>query len=110
MSDAKDCLAVKLLWRHVGRAADDCGAVRRDLDEARRAEVGHLQEPSVGHEHVARAEIAMNDAVLVCVVNGVADLTRIVERSREIDPAIARDHGLGTLMATFLSIHVSSAR
>ena len=67
----KHGLAMELLGRHVGRAADHGGAVRGDLDEARRAEVGDLQEPALGHQDVARPQIAMDDAVLMGVVEAL---------------------------------------
>ena len=90
----EDGLAMELLGRHVGRAADHGGAVRRDLDEARRAEVGDLQEPALGDQHVARPQVAMDDALLVRVIERVADLAGVVERARKIDRAVARDDRL----------------
>ena len=89
----EDRLAVELLGRHVGRAADDRRAVRRDLEEARRAEVGDLEHVVLGDEHVGRPQVAMDDALPVRVVDGVADLAREVERAVQIERALARRSG-----------------
>ena len=67
-------LAVELFGRHVRRAADDRRAVRGDLEEARRAEVGDLQHAAVGDEHVAGTQVAVQDAGAMRVIDGVADL------------------------------------
>ena len=56
-------LALELLGRHVGRAADDRRAVRGDLEEARRAEVGDLDQPGLRHEHVRRTQVAVQHAL-----------------------------------------------
>ena len=81
---------LELFGRHVRRAADDGRAVRGDLEEARRAEVADLQQAAVGHEDVRRPEVAMDDALLVRVLDGVGDLAGVVERRRELERARAR--------------------
>jgi hypothetical protein len=68
--------------------------VRGDFDEPRRPEVGHFHQSAVGYEHVARPQIAMEHSVLMRVIDGVADLAGVIERAREIDLAVARDHRL----------------
>ena len=59
----EDRLAVELLGRHVGRAADDRRAVGGDLEEARGAEVGDLGDAGLGDQDVARAQVAVDDAL-----------------------------------------------
>ena len=76
-------LAVELLGRHVRRAADDGRAVRGDLEKARGAEVGDLEQAALGDEHVRRPQIAVQHAVPMRVVDGVADLAGVVERARD---------------------------
>ena len=83
MSRREHRLALKLLRRHVRRAADDGRAVRGDLEEARRAEVGDLQHAAVGDEHVRRPQVAVQHALAVRVIDGVADLAGVVERARD---------------------------
>ena len=82
MSRREHRLAVELLGRHVRRAADDGRAVRGDLEEARRAEVGDLQHAVVGDQHVGRPQVAVEHALAVRVIDGVADLAGEVERAR----------------------------
>ena len=93
----EDRLAVELLRRHVRRAADDRRAVRGDLEEARRAEVGDLQHVVLGDEHVGRAQVAVDDALPVRVIDGVADLAGEVERAVQIERALERDDVLERL-------------
>ena len=90
-------LAVELLRRHVRRAADDGRAVRRDLEEARGAEVGDLQHVVLGDEHVGGPQVAMDHALAVRVVDGVADLAGEVERAIELERALERDDVLERL-------------
>ncbi len=71
--------------------------VRGDLQEARRPEVGDLQQASVGDEDVRRAQVAVQDALAMRVVHGVADLTRVVHGARQVERALARDDGLERL-------------
>ena len=66
--------------------------MRGDFEEARRAEVGDLDHALIGDEHVARPQIAMDDALLVRVIHRVADLAGVVERAIEIERAVALDH------------------
>ena len=68
--------------------------MRRDFNEARRSEVGDLQQTAFRDEHVARTQIAMDDTLLMRVIERVADLAGIVQRSRQVDLAVARDDGL----------------
>ena len=86
----KHRLAEELLRRHVRRAADDRRAVRGDLEKARRAEVGDLHQAVVGDQHVGRTQVAVQHALTMGVVDGVADLAGVVERRRQIERAIAR--------------------
>ena len=90
-------LAVKLLGRHVWRAADDRRAVRGNLEKARRSEIGHLEHPALGDDHIGRPEVAVEHTLAVRVVDGVADLTAVVERARHTERAFARDHRLERL-------------
>ena len=80
-----------------GRAADDRRAVRGDLEEARGAEVGDLEQAVVGHEHVRRPQVAVEHALPVRVIDGVADLAGVVERDAEVERAVARDDRLERL-------------
>ena len=89
--------AVKLLGRHVWRAADDRRAVRGNLEKARRSEIGHLEHPALGDDHIGRPEVAVEHTLAVRVVDGVADLTAVVERARHTERAFARDHRLERL-------------
>src|SRR5262249_8014745 len=59
-----------------------------------RAEVGHLHQPFAADDHVRRAEIAVNDAASVRVIDRVANLADVVERHREIERAVACDDRL----------------
>ena len=97
MSDAKTALPVELLRRHVRRAADHRRAVRGNLEKARGAEVGDLQHVVLGDEHVGRPQVAVNHALTVRVVDGVADLAGEVERPVELERALARDDVLERL-------------
>jgi hypothetical protein len=85
---------LKLLGRHVRRAADDGGAVRGDFEESRCAEIGDLRLAVLADEDVGRAEIAMEHALLVRVVDRVADLADVVERTVQVECALARDDRL----------------
>ena len=76
---------MKLLGRHVRRAADDRGTVRGDIEESRRAEVADLQNPVFGDQHVARSKVAMKHAGAVRVIDGIADLAAEVERPRHLE-------------------------
>ncbi len=80
-------LSLKLLRRHVRRTADHGRPVRGDLEEARRAEVGDLQHVVLGDEHVGRAQIAVDDALRVGVIDGVADLAGEIERAVQFERA-----------------------
>ena len=93
----EDGLAVELLRRHVGRAADDGRAVRGDFEEARGAEVGDLGHAGVRDEHVGRPQIAVQHALAVRVVDGVADLAGVVERAGEVERALAQHDRLERL-------------
>ena len=76
-------LALELLGRHVRRTADDGRPVRGDFQETRCAEIGDLDQAAVGDEHVRRPQIAMQHVLTVRVIDGVADLTGVVERERQ---------------------------
>jgi len=82
-------LAVELLGRHVRRAADHRRAVGGDLQEARRAEVGDLGDAGLGDQDVAGAQVAVDDALAVGMVDGVADLAGEVEGTRHVECALA---------------------
>ena len=71
-----------------------CG---RDLEEARRAEVGDLQHVVLGDQHVGGAQVAVDHALAVRVIDGVADLAGEVERPRQLERALARDDVLERL-------------
>ena len=88
---------MELLRRHVGRAANDRGAVRRDLEETRRAEVSDLEHIVFGHQDVGRPQVAMDDAGVVRVIDGVADLAGEIERAVELERSARRDDVLERL-------------
>jgi hypothetical protein len=88
---------VELLGRHVGRAANHGRAVRGDLEEARGAEVGHLEQALLGDEHVGGSQVAVNHALAMRVIDGVADLAGEVERARQLERALPDDHLLERL-------------
>ena len=54
-----------------------CAAISRKRDVPKSAT---FSEAALGDEHVARPQIAMDDALLVRVVERVADLAGVVER------------------------------
>ena len=62
--------------------------MRGDLEEARRAEVRDLQHVVLGDEHVGRPQVAVDDALAVRVIDGVADLAGEVERAVELERAL----------------------
>ncbi len=93
----EDGLAVELLRRHVRRAADDRRAVRRDLEDPRGAEVGDLDQALLAHQHVARAQVAVNHVLPVRVVDSVGDLHDEVERAIQLDRAFTHDDRLERL-------------
>jgi hypothetical protein len=74
----------------------------RDFEEARRPEVGHFQLPRAGDEHVARAQVAVQHPLAVCVIDGIADLAGVIERSGEIQGAVAKNHLLQRLASDVL--------
>jgi hypothetical protein len=68
-----------------------------DLEEPRGAEVGHLRDAGLVDDHVAGSQIAVDDALRVRVVDGVADLADEVERPRQVDRAVAIRDGFERL-------------
>ena len=90
----EDRLAVKLLRRHVRRAADHGGAVRCDFEKPRGAEVGDLQHAAFGDEHVRRPQIPVQHALAVRVIHGVHDLAGVVERTGDVERPVSRDDRL----------------
>ncbi len=93
---------MKLLRRHVWRAADDRRAMGRNLEESRGAEIAHLQEPAFGDQHVAGTEIAVQDAGSVRMVDGVADLTGEIEGPVQVERPVAHDDVLERLAGDVL--------
>lgn len=64
-----DALASNLLGRHVGGRADDCPRLRQAAAvEMGDAEIGDLDPPAAGQDDVRRLDVAMDDAVLVAVL------------------------------------------
>ena len=57
-----------------------CAAISRNREVPKSRD---LEQALVGHEHVGRPQIAVDHALLVRVVDGVADLAGVVERARE---------------------------
>src|SRR5262249_19058749 len=81
-------LAVELFGSHVRRAPDDCGAVSRDFEKARRPEIRDLRQTGIGHQHVPGTQITIQDTVTMGMIEGVANLTRVVERLRYVELAV----------------------
>jgi hypothetical protein len=71
--------------------------VRCDLEEARRPEVRDLQHVVLGHQDVGRSQVAMNDALRVRVIDGVADLAGEIERPTQINRATSSNDVLERL-------------
>jgi hypothetical protein len=98
----KHGLAVELLGCHVGGAADDSRAVRRYFQEARGSEVGHLEHVVLGDEHVRRPKVAVDDALPVGVIDGIADLAGEIERPVQLERTIGGDDVLERLARNVL--------
>jgi hypothetical protein len=73
--------------------------VRVVLDRARDAEVDHLHAAIRRHEHVARFQVAVDDAFQVAVVNGLAQLHEQLEALAQL----CFDLGLRWLNLQFLT-------
>jgi hypothetical protein len=65
-----------------------CAAISRKRDVP---EVGDLQNAVLRHQHVARPQVAVQDAGAVRVIDRIADLTAEVERARQLERAVAHD-------------------
>ena len=96
MSEAQHRAPLELLGGHVGRAADDGGGVRF-LEQARGAEVGHLHDAALGDEDVGGAQVAMEDLVLVRVLDALQDLHRVGQGARDVEALLAVEHRLQAL-------------
>ncbi len=67
--------AVILLWRHVRKGTDEHARLRFGVfQNARNAEIDHLDGAVFAEHHVARFDVAVNDASLMRVVEGPARL------------------------------------
>jgi hypothetical protein len=71
--------------------------VRGDLEKARRAEVRDLEHVVRADQDVRRAQIPVQHALPVRVIDGVADLAGEIQRARHIDGALHRDDVLERL-------------
>ena len=71
-----------------------CAAISRKRDVPKSAT---LTQSLFGDEHVARTQIAVDDALTMGVVHGVADLAGVVERARQVERAFADDDRLERL-------------
>ncbi|GDY22820.1 hypothetical protein LBMAG56_41670 [Verrucomicrobiota bacterium] len=95
--------AVQLLRAHEGERAPaevPLGFALVVLAEVYRdAEVGQLQLPGGADEHVGGLEVAMDDAFLVGVGEGAAE---VAENGPQIIP---RQHALGLLLAKIVEVH-----
>ena len=65
--------------------------MRGDLEEARRSKVRDLQHVVLGDQHVGGPQVSMNDTLRVCVIDGVADLAREVQRTVQFERALRGD-------------------
>ena len=71
-------LARGLLGRHVGRSAQHAageGHALLPLDSLGQAEVGDVRVALVIQEDIGRLQVAMEDAALVGMVDGIGDLS-----------------------------------
>src|SRR5262245_47914234 len=74
-----------LLWTHVGERADKLpnvglhGRLSVAVGDARHAKIENLGLAVLIHKDIARLEIAMNQAPLVRVMNGIANLNHHLE-------------------------------
>ncbi len=71
--------------------------MRRDLEEARRPEVADLEEAAVGDEDVRRPKVAVDDALLVPVIDRIRNLAGVIERLRQFEGAAIDDDRLERL-------------
>ena len=65
-----------------------CAAISRKREVPKSAT---FTQPAVGDQDVRRPQVAMQHALPVRVIDGVADLAGVVERARQIERAVARD-------------------
>ncbi len=71
-----------------------CAAISRKRDVPKSAT---FSDAAVGDEDVGRPQVAVEHALPVRVIDGVADLAGVVERQRQVERAVARDDRLERL-------------
>ena len=95
-------LSVKLLRRHVGRTADDRRPVRSNFEKTRGPEVCDLQHVVLGDQHVGGPQVAVNDALCVRVIDGIADLAGEIHRPVQFERTFRGDDVLERLSLNVL--------
>ena len=70
-----------------------CAAISRNRD----VEVGHLQHVVLGDQDVGRPQVAVDHALPVGMIDGVADLAGEVERPVDVERAVRGDQVLERL-------------
>jgi hypothetical protein len=62
-----------------------------DFQKARRPEIADLDHVLLGDEHVGGPQVAVDDALLVRVLDRVGDLAGVVEHQSHVERALVRD-------------------